>query len=215
MKTQITKKLFKIILLAGVLIIFSLNQAKATIALCINESGQSPLAPELINDADAQVDDTIKIAFVDESNWRLAIYAIQIKDIALPDSVFHILPNEIQIYPFKYKGLQIAGVYNFTVMALGFPNVEISQKVKHGKTSTLDISAVPYTPNMEDGTLSNQPVIKLYDKFENLCVDDNYTVVTIIPSSSNWTLTGQLTKSAVNGKVTFTGLKALVIISNL
>lgn len=64
-------------------------------------------------------------------------------------------------------------------------------------------------PTSNGGAFSAQPVIAITDAYGNICTSDNSTQVTVSKKDPGaWTLTGTTTQTAINGIVTFTGLRA-------
>jgi hypothetical protein len=106
---------------------------------------------------------------------------------------------------FNIDGLIIAGTNTLNII----PTVgnAISMKL------TTDITA----PTVNGGMFGNQPVITIKDAYGNICTGDNSTEVTAAKKDNgDWNLTGNLTKKAVNGVVTFTDIGGtnVVLVNN-
>ncbi len=87
------------------------------------------------------------------------------------------------------------------------------------QSNTLNITPTPRTaaaielttdiqaPLSNGEDFNRQPVIALIDQFGNVCTQDNSTVINVSKNDAgSWNLTGETTKSASNGIVTFTDL---------
>lgn len=82
----------------------------------------------------------------------------------------------------------------------------------YGTKSKLGFSTQPDTTVASQNAFTTQPVVQIRDSAGNVVVSDNSTVVTITCSSSAaaaCTLAGNVTLTAVNGVVTFSGLRTV------
>ncbi|CAM5350003.1 putative protein OS=Lysinibacillus sphaericus OX=1421 GN=LS41612_14820 PE=3 SV=1 [Lysinibacillus sphaericus] len=62
-------------------------------------------------------------------------------------------------------------------------------------------------PTMNGGLFSQQPVVTLYDAYENVSVNDYTKIITVAKKDAGaWTLTGTLTAKANAGIVSFSDL---------
>jgi cell division septal protein FtsQ len=78
-----------------------------------------------------------------------------------------------------------------------------------GSTATLKLTTGVSAPQTNGGSFAQQPVITLLDQFGNVNTSDNSTVVSVSKKDAgSWTLTGNMTQTAVAGIVTFTDLGA-------
>ncbi|OZQ72978.1 hypothetical protein, partial [Paenibacillus sp. VTT E-133291] len=78
-----------------------------------------------------------------------------------------------------------------------------------GSTATMKLTTGVSAPQTNGGSFAQQPVITLLDQFGNVNTSDNSTVVTVSKKDAgSWTLTGNMTQTAVAGIVTFTDLGA-------
>ncbi|MEK3985057.1 S-layer homology domain-containing protein [Paenibacillus sp. FSL K6-3166] len=78
-----------------------------------------------------------------------------------------------------------------------------------GSTATMKLTTGVSAPQTNGGSFAQQPVITLLDQFGNVNMSDNSTVVSVSKKDAgSWTLTGNMTQTAVAGIVTFTDLGA-------
>lgn len=104
-----------------------------------------------------------------------------------------------------------AGTYTLTTLSVNDPTttgISNSFTVNHAAANKLMINTQPSVNNTSNTAFSTQPVVYITDAYDNIITEDNSTQVTVtIASGTNGTLGGTVTKTAVNGIVTFTDLK--------
>ena len=82
--------------------------------------------------------------------------------------------------------------------------------VSGGAPSQLVITTQPSATATAGVAFSTQPIVHIYDGFGNILVNDNSTQVTATRAAGSGTLGGTVTRTAVNGVVSFTDLQYTV-----
>jgi hypothetical protein len=107
--------------------------------------------------------------------------------------------------------LNKAGTYTLKTLSAADPTVigtSNSFSVVHNTASKLLINTQPSVQNTSNTAFGTQPIIYLTDAYDNVITEDNSTQITVtIASGTNGTLGGTVTKTAVNGIITFSDLK--------
>jgi len=78
-----------------------------------------------------------------------------------------------------------------------------------GSTATMKLTTDLVSPTINGGPFAQQPVLTLYDIFENVSVNDSTKIVSVTKKDTGvWTLTGDLNATANAGIVSFSNLGA-------
>ncbi|WP_337983581.1 InlB B-repeat-containing protein [Lysinibacillus sp. C5.1] len=76
-----------------------------------------------------------------------------------------------------------------------------------GSAASMKVTTALKAPTMNGGLFSQQPVVTLYDAYENVSVNDYTKIITVAKKDAGaWTLTGTLTAKANAGIVSFSDL---------
>jgi len=168
------------------------------------------------------VDNAIEITFTDDSAWRAAITAVKIGATTLAEGSaanqdYVISAGKITITP-RAGGTAAAranGTWAITVEATNYANSTVNQVVQAGAVASMTVTT-PAALGVRSGTdavqMATQPVITLKDQFANTCTDGASATANVVVSKKadstpgGATLGGTLTKAAVAGVATFTGL---------
>ncbi|WP_040546924.1 DUF1533 domain-containing protein [Pedosphaera parvula] len=143
----------------------------------------------------------------DVAAWRSAITGITVNGSALPAAAYSINQvGKIVFDPSQSALLQTAGSKTIVISATGFSTNSIVQTISAGTAAKLAITTQPTGPVADGGALATQPVIVVQDQFGN--VTTSTASITAAPVQSTWTLGGAVTKAAVSGTATFSGLTA-------
>ncbi|WP_207535893.1 beta strand repeat-containing protein, partial [Desertivirga arenae] len=102
-----------------------------------------------------------------------------------------------------------AGTYTLTTLSTTDPltvGTSNSFVISPAVVSSMVINQQPSSTAFSGAQLSQQPVVYLYDAYGNLATNNSTTQVTVSIGSGTGSLSGTLTKTAVNGIVTFNDL---------
>jgi|GEM_PF-3027214 len=170
---------------------------------------------ELIAAENATVDNEFVIQASDNASWRDSISSISFAGQVLVDTSYLIEAGSITFYPEKDSTLYIARTDTIVVIANGYADAKVEQKIQHGVTTEMLLVDQPIGPENNGDTLVQQPKIQLRDKYENNCTTDNSTEVLVDkytdPDNDNsalWNLGGIKTITALEGVVEYTNLSA-------
>lgn len=173
-------------------------------------------APSLVDDTSMNtVDTSFDIMFMDDPLWRNAISFVKVNGTILDTLIdYEIIAGCIRLKPSGLKPqLTTTGSKTIVVYAVGYDDAVVIQPILSGIRHHQRISVQPTSPNGNGNVLSIQPELYLYDRYDNICTTDSSTVVTVSVFGGSWTLGGNLTSTAVGGKVAFTNLNASVVTS--
>ncbi len=170
---------------------------------------------ELIAAENATVDNEFVIQASDNASWRDSISSISFAGETLVDTSYLIEAGSITFYPEKDSTLSIARTDTIVVIANGYADAKVEQKIGHGVTTKMLMVDQPIGPENNGDTLVQQPKIQLRDQYENNCTTDNSTEVLVDkyadPDNDNsglWNLGGIKTITASEGVVQYTNLSA-------
>jgi cell division septal protein FtsQ len=168
---------------------------------------------ELIAAENATVDNEFVIQASDNASWRDSISSIHFAGETLVDTAYLVEAGQITFYPEKDSTLYIARTDTIVVVANGYADAKIEQKIGHGVATEMLLVDQPIGPENNGDTLAQQPKLQLRDQYENNCVADNATQVLTNkysdPDNDNsglWDLSGTKTITALEGIVQFTNL---------
>ena len=148
----------------------------------------------------------------DWADWFDAITAVKVGTATLTSlEQYNIGANHLTLLTANITQLQTPGTYNITVEAAGYNNAVVSQPITAGPQANAQFTTQPLGPAVSGGQLAQQPVLTLYDTYNNVCADGpsgNASITLQRAVGDSWTLGGTNTVTAVNGVVTFTDLTA-------
>jgi hypothetical protein len=141
--------------------------------------------------------------------WRNAITGIAVNGTALPSAAYATNTAGKIIFTPSLSGglLTTAGAKNIVISANGYSTNSVVQ-ILLGPATQLVMAAEPATNWIAGATNSTPPVLYIEDANGYVVNTNNSTVVTATVGTGTGPLTGTLTATAVNGVVTFIGLKA-------
>lgn len=171
------------------------------------------IAPTLIADAtNYYAGNTIDIIFSsgEWSDWLSAISAVKVDENSLNYPEQYNIGNEkITLITDEIIAMQRPGTYNITIEASGYNISAVNQQITAGQIANAKFTAQPKGPSISGGLLQQQPIVTLYDKYDNPCTDgpDSSRSVNLTRAvNDSWTLSGTTSKMAINGVATFTDL---------
>ena len=145
----------------------------------------------------------------DDPTWRNAITGITVNGSPLPSAAYDTnTAGAIVFYPSQSGGLlTTSGAQTIMISATGYSTNSIVQ-VLLGNATQLVMATEPSATNGAGAAFSTEPVVYIEDANGYVVNTNNSTVVTATVGTGTGPLTGTLTATAVNGVVTFSGLKA-------
>ncbi|MDW7670477.1 MAG: leucine-rich repeat protein [Bacillota bacterium] len=180
-------------------------------------------APPVLNEDTTQnyAGQTLMITFSDGQAWANAITEVSVDGeilSLLPDNIqYHlntgdeVLDGQISLYGSKIKALTSPGSKEIRVKSTGYTDAVVMQDITATYFDRAAFTSQPAGPGENGGLLATQPVVTLYDKYNNPCTDGPSSTREITlqaKTGSSWTLGGTVTANAVNGVVAFTDLTA-------
>ncbi|MBU6158927.1 MAG: DUF1533 domain-containing protein, partial [Bacteroidetes bacterium] len=179
--------------------------------LILTVSSLTGLTPPTLTAATgATVDNTFKITFTDDANWRTTISSITVGGSTLPTSAYNTATEgEITFDPSQSALLQSAGSKTIVISATTFNynDATIAQSIAAGVAQNLSVSTQPVAPTTNGGALATQPVVTIRDQYNNTLTGSSASVSAAVGSGS-WTLGGTTSVNASSGVATFSGLTA-------
>ncbi|NOU62223.1 hemoblobin-interacting domain-containing protein [Marinifilum caeruleilacunae] len=170
---------------------------------------------ELIAAENATVDNEFVITASDNASWRDSISAISFAGETLVDTSYMVEAGQITFYPDRDSTLFIARTDTIVVVANGYADARVEQKIAHGVTTEMLLVDQPIGPENNGDTLVQQPKIQLRDQYANNCTTDSLTQVLVDkyadPDNDNsglWNLGGIKTITSMEGVIQFTNLTA-------
>ncbi len=171
---------------------------------------------ELTAALDVTVDNEFTIQASDNASWRDSISAILFAGETLVDTSYLIEAGSITFYPDRDSILQIARTDTIIVVANGYTDAIVEQKIGHGVSTEMVIVNQPIGPKNNGDTLAQQPKLQLKDQYKNDCKNDNATQILASKYSDGsdadvvdlWDLGGTKTIIAVGGIVSYLNLTA-------
>lgn len=159
------------------------------------------------------VDNDIEITFASNTYFTSRITEVSFNGKVLESRQFTVEDSKITLHPSVSAGnnyLRTAATGNVVVRAAGHADSVVSQTIQAGAVQSLELATQPY-PGPETGALfSPQPVVRLKDRYGNLCTDgpsaSAKVTATAVAGSGTWTLGGTPSVAAVRGLASFTGL---------
>lgn len=167
-------------------------------------------APVLLASSSASVDTLFQIDFTANSSWQLAIDSVSYGDEILDSMAYDKSQSAKIIFdPSLDSNLQNPGTAILTIYSRGYENASVSQEIKHGEASSLNLILQPTAPAENGDLLANQPVISLKDRYNNDCSSENTIVISASKGDENtWILGGSVDQQVVNGSASYTDLTA-------
>lgn len=157
----------------------------------------------------------ISIDLGNDSTWISAITGIKIKDNQTTQSYSlnsYILKDSINkkltLNLTQITQLQKAGSKTIFIEATGYTSNVVMQEITAGTPVKIVMVTSTSGPSTNGGVLSNQPIVKLQDRYSNDCVNYNDIVTVSSNDTSAWTIGGTTQVNAINGVATFSGLTA-------
>jgi hypothetical protein len=145
--------------------------------------------------------------------WRGGITGITVNGSALPTAAYATnSAGKIVFTPSASSGLlTTSGPKTIVISSTGFSTNSVVQ-ILIGNATQLVMVTEPSATNTAGGTLATQPVLYIEDAYGDVVNTNNSTVVTATVGTGTGPLTGTLTATAVNGVVTFSGLKSPTLV---
>jgi len=163
----------------------------------------------------------LMITFSNGQAWANAITQITVDGETLsllPDNLqYYINPGDeavdglIQLFGGKINALLTPGIKEIRVKSTGYADAVLMQEITATYFDRAEFSTQPLGPAVNGGLLATQPIVKLYDKYDNLCIygPSSTRQITLQKASGDtWTLGGTVTVSAIAGVATFTDITA-------
>jgi hypothetical protein len=164
--------------------------------------------PDLTIPTDATVDSDIVITFTDDVDWRTGISSISWgSDVLATEDYVLTATNQITLKPSVAAELQAPGTKDLTIVSPGYADAVASLTIAHGAGEALVITTEPTAPSSNGGTLGDQPVVRMEDKYDNVCTGETGNLVASA-SGGSWIIGGTTSKAPVNGVVTYDDLTA-------
>ncbi|WP_283410162.1 hemoblobin-interacting domain-containing protein [Anoxynatronum buryatiense] len=188
--------------------------------IIVSRSANLIMPPDLIADTtENYAGQTLMITFSDGQAWANAITEISVEGEVLslqPDNIQYYLntgdaavDGQISLYGSKINAFLSPGSKEIRVKSTGYADAVVMQDITATFFDRAAFSTQPVGPVENGGLLATQPVVTLYDKYNNPCTDgpsSNREITLEKKTGSNWTLGGTTTVSAVNGVVSFADL---------
>ncbi|VUZ23637.1 Uncharacterised protein, partial [Acetobacterium wieringae] len=163
------------------------------------------------------VDNDNVITFTDNATWRAAVTSVTCNGTTLTATTDYTLAaGTLTLKPSGGNtALQTAGSKNIVVVASGYSNATVTQVINAGACTSLTVTTQPVLgtrSGIAAVAMSTQPVVKLYDQYNNICSTGSSATDTVTMSLSGATtpagatLGGTLAVAAVNGVVTYSGV---------
>ena len=176
--------------------------------------------PALVADTtDNYAGQNLMITFSDGQAWANAITEISVEGEVLslmPDNIQYYLnagdaavDGQISLYGSKINAFLSPGSKEIRVKSTGYADAVVMQDITATYFDRAEFTTQPVGPVENGGLLTTQPVVTLYDTYNNPCTDGPSSTREITlqaKTGSGWTLGGTVAASAVNGVVTFTNL---------
>ncbi len=166
-------------------------------------------APTVNAENNATVDDDVVLTYNNNDTWRDKIREIQVDGTKLDESNYDkTVSGQISLRTENISTLHVPGTYSITILANGYKDVTVSQNLSHGEPAKIEITQQPDSPLTDGGELTVQPIVKLSDKYNNVCNERNFTVEAAA-NSSDWTIGGTTSVNTDNnGNAAYSNLTA-------
>jgi hypothetical protein len=164
---------------------------------------------------------TLMITFSNGQAWANAITEISVDGEILSGQIGieqyflntgdDVVDGQISLYGSKINALQSPGTKEIRVKSTGYADAVVMQEITATYFDRAEFSTQPVGPAENGGLLATQPIVKLYDQYDNPCIDGPSSTREITlqkASGDTWILGGTTTVNAVAGVATFTGLTA-------
>ncbi len=167
-----------------------------------------------VDTSDNTVDHDLTITFTPDATYQGAITDIKVGDSSLDLSQYAISGGTITLKPSVDTGsesqnalLRTPGSKTIKITATDYTEATVTQVIKWGAIDTMTFMQTLSAPASLSSDFSRQPIVQIVDQYENLIKDDNGTMIRVEKSDNgDWTLTGTLEISSVNGVFAFTDL---------
>ncbi len=143
----------------------------------------------------------------DDPQWRTNITSVTVNGSSLPSAAYATnAAGKLVFDPSQSPLLQTPGVKNIVISATGYSTNSITQVIVGGPVQ-LVVSTQPKAPAADGGILTNQPVVTIVDQNGYAVTTATSNIVAQVGAGA-WIIGGTITKAAVAGKATFSGLTA-------
>jgi hypothetical protein len=171
-------------------------------------------SPVVASDPNATVDNPFTNTYTDNPAWRTNIYAIYVNGVKLTNTAYNATNAGLIVFnPTNSTLLQASGLLNISVLAHGYGSARVSQPLAAGVATKLATTSQATGPSASSGTLINNPMFLVSDKYGNGTTNPypNVTITAAVGGIGGWTLGGDAIQASSNGVVAFTNLTATLI----
>ena len=166
---------------------------------------------------DNSVDHEMDIGYALAPGFAGAISSITFGGAALTEGTdYEVNKSGIAIKPAGGNpALQKPATALLVITAAGFRDSSVTQTITSGEAAAIGTSVQPVPGALSGDAFSIQPVAVLKDKYGNTCADgpsaSAEVTVTAEAGTGKWSAGGTVTRAAVNGIVSFTGLTVTLL----
>lgn len=171
------------------------------------QSASLSTPPTLTAAVGATVDNSFDVTFADDATWRSNITAITVNGTTIGSGVYNkTVTGKITFIPANSIYLQTPGTKTIIISSSTYKTDTVSQVIGVGAANKLVFNTQPTAPATNGGALAIQPIVKIYDQYNNQTASN--ATVTATAVQGTWTLGGTTSVAGVNGIVTYSGLTA-------
>lgn len=171
------------------------------------------LKPDTVhNYAGSDLDIGIQSGSFGAMMWLNKINEIKIGDTIIDRNHYTVTPisGNIILKTSLISQLQVVGTYEIRVYADGYAPSLVVQDITAGIANRIDIITQPVGPEINEGYLKTEPKVKLFDVYNNPCVNgpssDTPIRVSIGNTSPAWSLSGTTIATSTNGEAIFSDI---------
>jgi hypothetical protein len=161
------------------------------------------------------VDEDIVITFAADSGFASAITGVSYDGNALNADQYTadtVNNNKITLHPGADGNayMRTPGTADVVVTASGYEDASVSQTITAGMAASMTVTTQPEPGAVSGDAFSSQPVITLYDQYDNVCSTGSSASASVTASAKagtgEWTIGGTASVTASSGVTAFTDL---------
>lgn len=161
------------------------------------------------------VDHDIIITFPVNADFEAKISSVSYNGTVLTNETdYSISSGKVTLKPVAGNSVLITPATNkeLVIKATGYQDSKVTQTIEAGALASIMLTTQPITGLLDGAAFTSQPVVALYDQYNNLCSSGPSANIKVIATAATTTsgtcmITGTTEVSAVAGVATFTDLK--------